>query len=138
MQVLEEFYEMLSSVSVSALTGEGIDELFAAADRCRAEYMADYKPDLDRRRAVGMSCTCSSASCCVQNLTLVHTGSRQSGGRQAGCRVGQAAARSLMSQCCLLCLSACTCTVCCDQTLNTLYENTCVCLYLLHQLVTCQ
>ena len=50
--MLEEFYETLSTVSVSALTGEGMDELFEAAKRCRSEYMADYKPDLDRRRAV--------------------------------------------------------------------------------------
>lgn len=49
---MEEFYETLGTVSVSALTGEGIDDLFEAAQRCRADYMADYKPDLDRRRAV--------------------------------------------------------------------------------------
>ena len=51
-QVLEEFYETLGSVSVSAVTGEGMDALFAAAGRCRQEYMSDYKPDLDKRRQV--------------------------------------------------------------------------------------
>ena len=52
--MLEEFYETLSTVSVSALTGEGMDDLFKAAQKCRAEYLADYKPDLDRRRAVSI------------------------------------------------------------------------------------
>ena len=60
-QVLEEFYETLSTVSVSALTGEGMDELFEAAERCRAEYNADFKPDLDRRRKV---CSAFQHSCC--------------------------------------------------------------------------
>ena len=52
--MLEEFYETLGSVSVSAVTGEGMDDFFAAATNCRAEYMSDYKPDLDRRRQVRM------------------------------------------------------------------------------------
>lgn len=52
--MLEEFYETLGSVSVSAVTGEGMDDFFAAATKCRAEYMSDYKPDLDRRRQVRM------------------------------------------------------------------------------------
>ena len=51
-QVLEEFYETLGSVSVSAVTGEGMDGFFEAAAKCRQEYMSDYKPDLDRRRQV--------------------------------------------------------------------------------------
>jgi hypothetical protein len=49
--VLEEFYENLAAVGVSAVTGEGMDGFFEAAERCRAEYEAEYAPELARRKA---------------------------------------------------------------------------------------
>ena len=51
-QVLDEFYTNLSSVGVSAITGEGMHELFDAAKACRREYNTDYKPDLDKKLKV--------------------------------------------------------------------------------------
>lgn len=50
--VLDEFYENLNSVSVSAMTGQGMDELFQAVDQSRAEYNQFYKAELDRRAKV--------------------------------------------------------------------------------------
>lgn len=44
--VLEEFYNNLSSVGVSAATGEGMPELFAAVDAAAKQYEAEYLPDL--------------------------------------------------------------------------------------------
>ena len=48
--VLEEFYQHLSVVGVSSMTGEGIDEFFDAVKEKAAEFERDYKPELDRRR----------------------------------------------------------------------------------------
>ena len=36
--MLEEFYASLTAVGVSALTGDGIDDLFHAFDRAADEY----------------------------------------------------------------------------------------------------
>ena len=47
--VLEEFYSHLSMVGVSSMTGDGVDEFFAAVKEKAAEYNRDYKPELDRR-----------------------------------------------------------------------------------------
>lgn len=47
---LDEFYCNLQSVGVSAVSGEGMQELFAAVDRCRAEYDGDYLPTLQARQ----------------------------------------------------------------------------------------
>ncbi|KAJ0397670.1 hypothetical protein P43SY_007743 [Pythium insidiosum] len=47
--VLEEFYNNLSSVGVSAATGEGMDKLFAAVDKAAQEYEAEYLPELLQR-----------------------------------------------------------------------------------------
>ncbi|TYZ59510.1 hypothetical protein PybrP1_002713 [[Pythium] brassicae (nom. inval.)] len=44
--VLEEFYNNLRSVGVSAATGEGMAELFAAVDAAAQQYEAEYLPDL--------------------------------------------------------------------------------------------
>ncbi|GAA5827114.1 hypothetical protein JCM5353_006195 [Sporobolomyces roseus] len=45
--VLDEFYKHLRAVGVSAMTGEGMDELFEAVQEAREEYLNDYKPQLD-------------------------------------------------------------------------------------------
>lgn len=52
-QVLEEFYANLRTVGVSAVTGEGMDELFEQAQACRQEYERDYLPDVEKKRKVG-------------------------------------------------------------------------------------
>jgi GTPase SAR1 family protein len=49
--VLEEFYNNLSVVGVSSMTGAGIHDFFLAVDEKRLEFNKDYKADLDRRRA---------------------------------------------------------------------------------------
>lgn len=51
-QVLEEFYENLQSVGVSAATGEGMEEFFQKVQACRAEYEQQYLPELQRRQQV--------------------------------------------------------------------------------------
>ena len=51
-QVLDEFYTNMMTVGVSAITGEGMNELFDAAEACRQEYNRDYKPDLDKKLQV--------------------------------------------------------------------------------------
>jgi GTPase SAR1 family protein len=47
--VLEEFYESLRVVGVSAATGEGMDELFEAIDESVKEYHEEYKPHLEKQ-----------------------------------------------------------------------------------------
>ena len=60
-QVLEEFYENLQSVGVSAATGEGMDEFFDKLSACRKDYELNYLPELQRRQQVrGRSCVTSS------------------------------------------------------------------------------
>lgn len=49
--VLEEFYNHLSVVGVSAMTGDGIDEFFEAVEEKKQEFNRDYKPELEKRRA---------------------------------------------------------------------------------------
>jgi GTPase SAR1 family protein len=49
--VLEEFYNQLSVVGVSSMTGDGVDDFFAAVEEKRLEFEKDYKPELTRRRA---------------------------------------------------------------------------------------
>ncbi|GEM06528.1 XPA-binding protein 1 [Rhodotorula toruloides] len=46
--VLDEFYKHLRAVGVSAMTGEGMDELFDAVREAREEYETDYKPELEK------------------------------------------------------------------------------------------
>ncbi|GAA6060378.1 hypothetical protein JCM10212_004631 [Sporobolomyces blumeae] len=46
--VLDEFYKHLRAVGVSAMTGEGMDDLFDAVDEARREYETEYKPELDK------------------------------------------------------------------------------------------
>ena len=47
--VLEEFYNNLTSVGVSAATGEGMPEFFAAVDQAAKQYEDEYLPDLRER-----------------------------------------------------------------------------------------
>ncbi|KAI9632834.1 aerobic respiration-related protein [Dioszegia hungarica] len=49
--VLEEFYNNLKAVGVSAMTGQGMREFFAAVEESRKEWETDYKPELDRLAA---------------------------------------------------------------------------------------
>ncbi|MDA4133612.1 MAG: ATP/GTP-binding protein, partial [Thaumarchaeota archaeon] len=49
--MLEEFYEHLSVVGVSSMTGHGIDEFFAAVQQKAEEFRRDYQPELEKRRA---------------------------------------------------------------------------------------
>lgn len=49
--VLEEFYNNLSVVGVSSMTGAGVEDFFAAVETKRAEFEAEYTPELQRRRA---------------------------------------------------------------------------------------
>jgi hypothetical protein len=54
--VLEEFYCNLKTVGVSAVTGENIDEFFTSVEACAEEYLKYYKPEMDRKVQVLLSC----------------------------------------------------------------------------------
>lgn len=47
---LEEFYNNLRSVGVSAVSGAGMEDFFKAIEASCEEYMETYKADLDKRR----------------------------------------------------------------------------------------
>ncbi|KAK5168230.1 uncharacterized protein LTR77_006799 [Saxophila tyrrhenica] len=47
--VLEEFYNALSVVGVSSMTGEGVEGFFEAVEEKRAEFEKEYRPELERR-----------------------------------------------------------------------------------------
>lgn len=49
--MLEEFYAHLSVVGVSSMTGHGIDDFFQAVQEKAEEFVKDYQPELERRRA---------------------------------------------------------------------------------------
>ncbi|KAH9843397.1 ATP binding protein [Teratosphaeria destructans] len=48
--VLEEFYNALSVVGVSSMTGDGVDDFFAAVEEKRQEFERDYRPELEKRQ----------------------------------------------------------------------------------------
>jgi GTPase SAR1 family protein len=48
--VLEEFYENIPHVGVSAATGQGMSELFTSIEKCRKEYVEEYLPYLEERK----------------------------------------------------------------------------------------
>lgn len=47
--VLDEFYEGLRTVGVSAMTGQGIGEFFDKVEQAREEYDRDYRPELEKQ-----------------------------------------------------------------------------------------
>lgn len=49
--VLDEFYQNLRSVGISAVTGAGTDEFFVTVEASADEYMENYRVDLEKRRA---------------------------------------------------------------------------------------
>ncbi|KAI1024749.1 hypothetical protein LB503_007253 [Fusarium chuoi] len=49
--VLEEFYAHLSVVGVSSRLGTGVDEFFEAVEEKKQEFLRDYLPELERKRA---------------------------------------------------------------------------------------
>lgn len=49
--MLEEFYTHLSVVGVSSMTGQGVDDFFAAVKDKTEEFKRDYQPELERKRA---------------------------------------------------------------------------------------
>lgn len=49
--VLDEFYQNLSTVGVSAVTGAGLNDFFDALDESAVEYMETYKIELEAKKA---------------------------------------------------------------------------------------
>ena len=63
-QVLEEFYENLKNVGVSAATGEGMEAFFNQVQACAEEYRQLYLPELQRRQQVRVTLRlCQDSSC---------------------------------------------------------------------------
>lgn len=48
--VLEEFYNNLRCVGVSAITGMGVDKFFEAVENAATDYDLYYKPEIDRKK----------------------------------------------------------------------------------------
>jgi hypothetical protein len=45
---LDEFYSQLTTVGVSAMQGDGMDEFLEAVSRARGEYETLYRPEYER------------------------------------------------------------------------------------------
>ncbi len=69
--MLEEFYEQMQHVAVSATTGQGIDRLFDALETCRAQYEELYKPEVEAKRRVCVV-LCEQMGMVVCGCTYVH------------------------------------------------------------------
>ncbi|KAK3720335.1 hypothetical protein LTR37_003746 [Vermiconidia calcicola] len=50
LNMLEEFYNHLSVVGVSSMTGAGVEEFFTVVEAKREEFEKDYRPELEKRR----------------------------------------------------------------------------------------
>ena len=61
-QVLEEFYENLQNVGVSAVTGEGMDAFFQQVQACAEEYRQLYLPELQKRQKVRSPLACKMSA----------------------------------------------------------------------------
>ncbi|BFI32098.1 GPN-loop GTPase [Marchantia polymorpha subsp. ruderalis] len=48
--VLDEFYQNLHKVGVSAISGAGMKEFFETVDACGQDYMQNYRVELEQRR----------------------------------------------------------------------------------------
>ena len=72
-QVLEEFYENLQSVGVSAATGEGMDEFFDKLGACRKDYEQNYLPELHRRQQVRERSRVTSSVCFPNACSVLGT-----------------------------------------------------------------
>eukprot|EP00210_Caulerpa_lentillifera_P008179 g7811.t1 len=48
--VLEEFYENLHNVGVSAVNGQGMEEFFQCVQKCVDEYEVHYRPEIERKQ----------------------------------------------------------------------------------------
>jgi len=49
--VLDEFYQSMKSVGVSAITGEGMGDFFERVSECAKEYNDSYVPEMEAQRA---------------------------------------------------------------------------------------
>lgn len=49
--MLDEFYAHLSVVGVSSMTGQGVDDFFAAVREKADEFNRDYVPELEKKRS---------------------------------------------------------------------------------------
>ena len=82
-QVLDEFYENLKTVGVSAITGEGMEEMFGLVDECRDEYFKYYKAELDRRAKASLRLKIKPP----MNTTVWHLSDSLGQGGEGGCGI---------------------------------------------------
>ncbi|KAJ8608596.1 hypothetical protein MRB53_039563 [Persea americana] len=51
--VLEEFYNQLSVVGVSAMTGDGVEQFFISIEEKRQEFETEYRPEMEKTKRRG-------------------------------------------------------------------------------------